>query len=143
MNCKLCQKEFERYLEGNLPESTILQVEEHLNECAPCNEEFRFLKLAENVISEEKELESDPFLVTRVMALIEQMEQKPKNYVFDRIFGKVLKPALITVTLTVAILLGIVAGSLNNPVDQLIQIPDEISYMDDAFIESLDLFLNE
>lgn len=143
MDCKLCQEEIERYLEGSLPEGTKFKVAEHLKECAKCNGEFMFLKLADKVICEEKELESDPFLVTRVMALIENVEQKPGYYVFSRIFGKALKPALITVTLTVALLLGIVAGSLNNPVDQLIQIPDELSYMDDAFIESLEFYLNE
>lgn len=143
MNCKLYQKEFEKYLEGSLPESTRLQVAEHLEECTACHEEFRLLELAENLINEEKKLESNPFISTRVMARIEEIERRPKESVFDNLFGKVFKPVLITVTLTAALLLGIVAGSLNNKADQSVQIPEEISYMDDVFIESLDLYLTE
>lgn len=143
MNCKYYQKEFEKYLEGSLPEGTRLQVSGHIKGCTACNKELRLLELAEKIINEEKRLESNPFLSTRVMAIIDEMEQKPKNPVFDNLFGKVFKPVLITVTLTAALLLGIFAGSLNSPVDQSVQIPDEISYMDDAFIESLDLFLTE
>jgi len=143
MNCKYYQKEFEKYLKGSLPEGTRLQVAAHINGCTACNKELRLLELAENIINDEKRLESNPFLSTRVMAMIDEMEQKPKVPVFYNIFGKVFKPVLITVTLTAALLLGIFAGSLNSPSDQSVQIPDEISYMDDAFIESLDLFLTE
>ena len=143
MNCKYYQKEFEKYLEGSLPESTRLQVAEHLEECPACHEELRLLELAENFISEEKKLESNPFLSTRVMEWIEEIERRPKESVFDNLFGKVFKPVLITVTLTAALLLGIFAGSLNIRPDQSDLIPEEISYMDDVFIESLDLFLTE
>jgi anti-sigma factor RsiW len=143
MNCKYYQKEFEKYLEGNLPESTRLQVAEHLEECPACHEEFRLLELAENLINEEKRLESNPFISTRVMARIEEIERRPKESVFDNLFGRAIKPVLITATLTAALLLGIFAGSLNSRLDQSVQIPEEISYMDDVLIESLDLFLTE
>ena len=88
-------------------------------------------------------MESNPFLSTRVMAVIEELEQTQKDSVFSTIFGKLLKPALITVTLAASLLLGIASGSLIRPVGYSEQIPEEIAYLNDSYIESLEFFAEE
>jgi len=64
---------------GELPEDIRIQVENHLGICRDCAESYRLNKLAFNVILEEKEIESNPFLVTRIMAGIEELDLKYKS----------------------------------------------------------------
>jgi predicted anti-sigma-YlaC factor YlaD len=141
MNCKLCQSELENYLEGNLPDGKRSLLEQHLDQCDTCSETLKLLRLADNVIDIERKSESNPFLATRIMSAIEELEQKQRKPVYYPLFGKVLKPVLITATLAIALLLGIVAGNLGRPTILSSQIPDEMIYINDANIESLALFL--
>ena len=64
MNCQLCQKESDAYREGRLPGDMKTQVEAHLRICIKCSESYQLQTLADKVINHEKELLSDPFLVT-------------------------------------------------------------------------------
>jgi predicted anti-sigma-YlaC factor YlaD len=76
MNCQLCQNEFDAYYEGRLPEGTGILVKEHLKSCSVCSESFQLLTLANEVMDAEMKVQSNPFLVTRIMSGIEEMEQK-------------------------------------------------------------------
>lgn len=143
MNCESCNIDLEDYLEGKLPADIRLQVEEHLKHCRDCAYSLTLIRMVENVIDDERKLESNPFLSTRVMAAIGEIESIKKVSVLNAIFEKLLKPALITVTLVAALLLGIAAGSLNMPYGNSEQIPDEIAYLNDSYIESLELFIAE
>ena len=143
MNCKSCNIQLEHYLTGKLDEDIRLQVEEHLAICKDCKESLNLMKIVERVISEEKKVGSNPFLSTRVMAAIEEIDQTDKDSVFSTIFGKLLKPALITVSLAASLFLGIASGSLIRPVDYSEQITEEIAYLNDSYIESLEFFAEE
>jgi predicted anti-sigma-YlaC factor YlaD len=143
MDCITCNSELERYSEGKLPDIIRLQIEEHLSGCSECKENLNLIKIADNVIDEERRIESNPFISTRVIAAIEGIENRRNNSVINTIFEKSLKPALISVSLVCALLLGIIAGSLNKPFDDSEQIPDEITYLNDSYIESLDYFIIE
>jgi len=140
MNCNSCNNQLEHYLTGKLDEDIRLQIEEHLAICKDCIESLNLLKIVESVISEEKNMESNPFLSTRVMSVIEQIEQTDKDSGISAIFGKLLKRALITFTLAASLILGIASGSLIRPVDYSEQIPEEIAYLNDSYIESLEFF---
>jgi predicted anti-sigma-YlaC factor YlaD len=138
MNCQTCQKELGFYLQGKLPEDMKVQVEEHLKECKECTEEYLLINVSERVISEEKQKESNPFLATRIMAAIDQKQESYKVPVYS----KLLKPVLISISIAVAIMLGVLEGDLYKPA-QTNKIPAELVYMDDAAIESVNMFSNQ
>jgi hypothetical protein len=52
-----------------------------------------------------------------------------------------LKPVLITISIAAALLIGIMAGNIYQPSQQQ-QIPVELTYMDDAALESVNLVAN-
>jgi predicted anti-sigma-YlaC factor YlaD len=138
MKCELCKLELEAYREGNLPGGIMKQVEEHLKNCKDCNEINNLEIISNRVIDQEKETQSNPFLAIRVMAEIELLESN--HYV--PAYKKILKPAIIMVSLTAAILLGIIAGSIYQPIVSSDEIPVEMVYMDDASLESVELLAN-
>lgn len=138
MNCELCKKELDAYLEGRLPEGIRGQVEAHLAGCPGCTESYRLLMVANMVMDEEKVLEPNPFLATRVMAGIEELEQKRVP-----VYQKVFKPGLLSVLVAAAVFIGVVTGNIYKPVKDTNKIPVELSYMNDAALESVDVFANQ
>jgi predicted anti-sigma-YlaC factor YlaD len=142
MNCNLCKQELEAYREGRLPDGIVAQVSAHLVSCKDCADIYQMEALANRVINEEKEVQSNPFLATRVMAEIETLGQ---NGVISKripVFTRVLKPVLITISIFTAILLGVLVGNIYQPSRQLSKIPIEMTYMNDAALESVSLFAN-
>jgi len=140
MNCQLCQIALDAYQEGTLPEGIRIQVETHLEECKACTESFQLVTLSNKVMDAEKELKSNPFLVTRIMAGIEELEQSHKSYQRIPAFYKILKPVMISISVAAAIFIGIVAGSTNLPAQSANKLPVEMMYMNDAALESVELF---
>jgi predicted anti-sigma-YlaC factor YlaD len=143
MNCKICQEEIDKYLEGSLPPGSRQQFEQHLEICEECSEKLRILKVADIVISEEKRVESNPFLSARIMAILEGGELKKSASIFDTVTGRIIKPALIGVVIAISVFLGVGIGNLDNSEYLFRQVPDEITYIDDAEIESLYIYLTE
>jgi anti-sigma factor RsiW len=142
MNCNLCQQEIIAYHEGRLPEGTKAQVEMHLKDCIQCNEELSLISVAEKTIVTEKTIEFNPFLSTRVMAAVEEIERKQTIPAYQR----VLKPALITLSIAIAMFVGILAGNLyqsHTLVQSNSEIPTELASLDDASLESINMFVNE
>ncbi len=143
MNCQLCQKEMDAYREGKLPEGIRIQVKAHLEGCNICAEMNQLISLAGKVMDEEKSLQSNPFLVTRIMAGIEELTPRYETYQPLSVFQKVLKSAIVTVSLATAIFLGVVAGNLYKPTSHINDLPVEMVYLNDAALESVDLLTNE
>jgi predicted anti-sigma-YlaC factor YlaD len=140
MNCQLCQKELDAYLMGKSPVGTRIQVEEHLGMCSECAESYRLVKLATDVISEEKDLKSNPFLVTKIMAGIEEAEQKHERYITIPIYQNLIKSALMTGSVAAAMFIGILVGNIYKPTPRLQSLPTELASLNDAALESVDLF---
>jgi anti-sigma factor RsiW len=140
MNCTLCKQELDAYREGRLPEGIRTQVEAHLKSCEECSAFYSIDAIANMVINEEKQVLSNPFLSTRVMAGIDNLEKKG---VPERIplYRRVLKPALLTLSIAAAVLIGIFAGNVYKPSTTL-RVPVELSYINDAKLESVDLWSN-
>lgn len=142
MNCELCKKELEAYLEGRLPEGIRVQVKAHLDSCQDCTAVYQLESLASRVISEEMAVESNPFLATRVMAEIEAIEQRQINSIHIPVYRKVLKPAIVIISVAAAIFIGVLVGNVYQPVSDSNKIPVELTYMNDAALESVDLLSN-
>ncbi|HBE42754.1 MAG TPA: hypothetical protein DDW27_16425 [Bacteroidales bacterium] len=137
MNCQLCQENLDAYREGRLPAGMMTQVESHLKTCDSCKRLSEIQILAGRVISVEKETDVDPFLVTRVMAQIERLDTES----FENIplVARILRPALITLSLSVAVLFGIMLGNLSRPAGNTGKIPLELALINDASLESVDI----
>ncbi len=140
MNCSTCQNNLVAYLEEKLPEDLRSITTDHLNICNSCSELYNEMKMAYRLIDSEKTIECNPFLVTRVMAAIENQEialgKKP-------VLQRMLQTALIAVSLSIAVLGGIEAGSLYSVSPKKNAIPDEMVFMNDAALESLSNYTTE
>lgn len=141
MNCQLCRKEIDAYREGKLPSDMMTQVESHLKTCATCAEVPKLQAIADRVMNHEKETQSDPFLSTRVMALINNNEEQ--EYRTRTVFTTLLKPVLVTVSMAAAIFSGVLMGNLSYHGSNREPIPVELALIDDATIESLNILTNE
>jgi len=139
MNCQLCQKELDAYCQGNLPGNIRTQVENHLKGCERCASAFAQTQLLNRVINEEREIQSNPFLVTRIMEGIESSSvERP---VHQPVFMKVLRPAIITTSLAAAVFAGVLLGGFANTSPD--RMPAELAMMDDMAIESVSMLSNE
>jgi len=119
----------------------MTQVGSHLEECETCSNIYRLQVVADKVINQEKELQPDPFLATRVMAGIDNLEGS--GYKPETLFSRVLKPVLLTASMAAAIFFGIILGNLSWPVKDSETIPVELALIDDAAIESVNILLND
>ena len=140
MNCQLCQKEFDAYREGILPEGARSQVEAHLGECKVCTDSFQLEGLAAKVMEEEKSMQSNPFLVTRIMANIGELEQYNESVLQVPFYQKVLRQALVVLSVAAAIFIGIVVGNFDVPAQSANKLPVEMTLMNDMALESVNLF---
>jgi predicted anti-sigma-YlaC factor YlaD len=141
MNCQSCQKEFDSYREGTLPAYMKTQVETHLKACEKCAGIYQLQTLAERVIIQEKEILSNPFLAARILTRIEDLETS--GYKTIPVFRRLIKPALITVSLAAAIVYGVIIGNIYQPLRAKETVPVELALIDDATIESVNLLSNE
>lgn len=137
MNCSLCKENLEAYREQRLPVSIRTQVENHLQNCSGCKAIYQMEVLAYKVVEEEKETQPNPFLATRVMVGIEALEMPASTRV--PVYRKIIKPALISLSLSAAVTLGVLVGSLYQPGSDHEKVPVELSYVNDALLESVDL----
>ncbi len=139
MNCQLCQTELDGYCEGRLPDNIRNQVEKHLGSCVKCAESFRMITLSNRIFKEERELQSNPLLSSRIMAEIENREKfVPEK---ETVFARVIRPALIMGSMAAAIFTGIVLGNFSGNSQNTI--PDELAMIDDSAIESIIMLTNE
>lgn len=143
MNCSTCQENMSGYLSENLSEDLMNSVQKHLEVCYTCNAVYSAQMLTDKVIESEVSVQSNPFLSTRIMSEIDKQGMEVKRNVFSTVFQKMLQPALITLSLTAAVIIGIVVGQIYLSSDVNRSIPEELVYLDDASIESLSLLVTE
>ena len=141
MNCQLCQKELDAYLGGGLSPEMKELVEVHLESCEKCARIYQVEILAGKVINKEKELQSNPLLSTRIMTRIEEFEESVNKTA--PAYERILRPAVIMISMVAAIFLGILIGNINKPVASERTLPEELALIDDVALESIDLLSNE
>jgi hypothetical protein len=138
MTCELCLKELESYCEGKLPGNTRILVKIHLDGCANCADTYRMIILSNRIISEERELKTNPFLSGRIMAEIENRESALSDD--TSIFSKTIRPVFITISMAAAIFAGVILGNFGHRQEL---VPAEFALMDDMEIESDLMLINE
>jgi predicted anti-sigma-YlaC factor YlaD len=137
MNCQLCKKESDNYREGKLSGYLKMQVEAHLHECSECSEIFRIESIAESIIDKEKAIMPASNLTDRIMDRIGKKE-KTGNIISTQLL-RVLRPALIMTSMAAAIFIGVMVGNIYKPAVTGNLRPLELSLMDDAAIESINI----
>ncbi|MBN2667239.1 MAG: zf-HC2 domain-containing protein [Bacteroidales bacterium] len=137
MNCQLCQKNLDAYHEGRLSPDIRNQVESHLKTCDSCKQIYNVLLLADRVVEMERNTDTDPFLVTRVMAGIASLETA--GHESESGFIRMLRPVLIAASMAAAVFLGVLAGNLSRPAGNTAEIPVELALINDAVLESVDV----
>jgi len=73
------------------------------------------------------------------MANIDQLEQSQGSYRAFLFYQKVLKPALIGLSVAAAIFFGVVMGNFNMQTQETTNLPVEMTYMNDVALESVDV----
>jgi predicted anti-sigma-YlaC factor YlaD len=141
MNCQLCQKESDNYREGKLSGDLKMQVEAHLHECSECSEIFRIESIAESIIDDEKAIMPAIDLTDRIMNRIGKKENTDNKISMPIL--RVLRPALIMASMAAAIFIGVMIGNIYKPAVTGNIRPLELSLMDDAAIESINILSNE
>ena len=137
MDCIICRKELEEYRQGNPGADMKATVEEHITSCIECSEYYKVLRLSELIIEREKKIEPGPYLASGIMSAIENAESGAPETRLIRI----LKPAIIAASLAAAIFAGTIIGNVYKPASGYV--PVELTLMNDAEIESVDVLLSE
>ena len=141
MNCQLCQKELDAYLEGRLSEDMRTQVDAHLKHCPECAESYRIESIANSIINKEKLINPDNYLSAKIMAKIENAEESDFRTISP--FRRILRPVLITTSLAAAIFAGVLIGNIYKPSVKELTRPLELALIDDVAIESVDILSNQ
>ena len=139
MDCKLCERELEAYLQDRLPHEERFQIEAHLRECDSCSQSLFLEKLALEAILAEKAMLPASSLSDRIMEKIQEEHARETDGVIFMI-PPVLRKIAYAASIAAALYIGIIAGNFYMADDS---IPAEMSYINDLQIESVNLFTNE
>ena len=143
MNCSTCQENMNAFLSGFFPKEIKNSFLEHLEACDACKAVYSASIITDEVIKSEVAVQSNPYLSTRIMAEIAQQDKTLKLKVFSTVFKKMFQPAMVTLTLSTAVIFGIMVGKIYLNSDVKKTVPEELVYLDDASIESLRLLVTE
>lgn len=143
MNCSLCRKKMDSYISGSLHGDVKKDVRTHLDGCRECSKLYAALHITNQVINQEKEIKSNPFLATRVMTQIESKEEITST-VGGLALTRILQPVFLTASIVLALFIGIYAGnSYQTKTTAQNMVPEELLLLNDASMESLNLILSE
>ncbi len=142
MNCQLCKKHLDAHIGGRLPEDVQSALRTHLGGCEECNSYYISMLVTGKMVEKELTAEPNPFLVTRIMAKVESL-QEAASEVRPSFTRRVLQPALVILMLAAAVFAGITAGKAFYSSVQPVGVPEELVYLNDASLESLTLFTTE
>jgi anti-sigma factor RsiW len=129
MNCRDCIERIDEYTEGKLAYDEKLSFDAHLQTCPECMEFIRLQELADRIIKEEKKIVPDFYLTGKIMAGIESLEKE-----VDPLLTRILRPALLTISLAAAIMGGVLIGKISGGMADT-RVPIELTLMNDAEME--------
>lgn len=108
-SCQIVHENLFAYSEGNLSQALKSQFDSHISGCAECAAVFSGFKSLMNTIQDQKNIEPRPFAETRILQGIE-LKLDVKHSSRFPVFAKVLQPAMISVGLIAAIVIGLFIG---------------------------------
>ncbi len=138
MNCKAIQDKIIFYLEGSLSGEETAAIRQHLGSCGKCQALSQEIESTLGWIEKQKQSKPSPFILTRVMASIENRERGKTT-----LWRGVLHPALVSVAVAAGILFGVFLGinlEQNTP-GKAVENLEASYYMDDFQHEPIESFL--
>jgi anti-sigma factor RsiW len=144
MKCKNLHNKLIFYLEGDLPQKEMEQVNFHLSGCTECASFAEDMKKTLGIFEAEKSPEVNPFFYTRLKAKMED-EAESFEKVNSPLLLRVLQPAIFSLLLLAGIYSGIKIGqraedslyAANSPEEQV------IPYLNEMEAEPIETFLME
>ncbi|HEX2922295.1 MAG TPA: zf-HC2 domain-containing protein [Bacteroidales bacterium] len=133
MNCSHCRNIIDDYLEDRLTERERSSFQEHINSCNECSELLKIQELSDRAINAEKNITPGFFLTDRIMSKIESIEDQKEPAII-----RILKPALLTVSVAAAIFAGVIIGKIPGSPSGY-KVPVELTLINDNEIEFLDV----
>jgi len=105
MECKDIRQNLFGIVENTLSPAFMAEVENHLTSCRECSEILSGFRQTTAIIEKDIAMEPDPFSGTRIL---QQLESAffPEQLSERRSYFRILQPALLTLSLIVAILIG-------------------------------------
>jgi predicted anti-sigma-YlaC factor YlaD len=145
MKCRKVEKNLIHYLEKDLPNEKYLSIRDHLDSCDHCTKLLHEVQLTLQVITHEQVKETNPFFYTRLKQRIESETGNSFIPAKEKAWKRILYPALYSVFIAFAILMGIYIGigqtgkvpEINR--EEYIQAYSQSSHiyeMDEEFIEN-------
>jgi anti-sigma factor RsiW len=139
MNCKKCIGIMKAHPGGQIPSDATETFRAHLESCPECTSLFEAIQKAYKAMDEEKMAEFNPFIATRIMAQIEELDTN-NTKVKVPVWMQVLRPVLVAASLLLAVWLGTEVGSAYKS-DKIVQSDmQELASLNDVVIESLDWY---
>jgi predicted anti-sigma-YlaC factor YlaD len=106
MNCQHIRNNLTDYLEGGLNPARQQEVSRHLETCSDCRDFSYGLKGLFDFIEQEKVVEYDPFMFTRIQAAMD----KPAAQRQPLFMARMMRPALLVIVLLLMVYTGIRIG---------------------------------
>ncbi|MEN8120158.1 MAG: hypothetical protein ABFS35_07415 [Bacteroidota bacterium] len=111
MNCKEVENNLIFFIEGNLAENKLVDIETHLNNCDNCNKLSQKLKADLSLIENDKISEPNPFLYSRISERLQEDESKKNNVIRLKTKQFYIHAAAYAAVVVLAIFLGIGLGA--------------------------------
>ncbi len=145
MKCKAIHKKLIFFIEGELPQEEMKQIENHLVGCKECAAFADDMKKTLGTIENERITETNPFFYTRVKARLEAQSRQAQKPIWETVKAKVLQPAFFTILLIAGIYAGFKIGMPGNfnTVSANYSSENIFPYLDEMESESIEQFLME
>lgn len=136
MNCKKPRTDILLYAEDLLDENERQAVELHMEECRDCREFMVYVKNSLLAAEREKNIESNPFLATRILNALETRRHKGSP------FRRWVPAFAFAILFMAAVIGGINLGKLYSRtiLSNKNELQEEVSYIDDIEQEQIENF---
>jgi predicted anti-sigma-YlaC factor YlaD len=141
MKCKNIQRNLIFYLEGDLTRERREEIKDHLGECGICRNLADNLASNLKIIENEKTLQPNSFLYTRINEKINNYHYKQNAFITYTV--KILRPAIISFFIAFGIFAGIKLGAYfkSKYINNTSELQIETYYLNDMEHESVETAL--
>lgn len=141
MNCSTVRKKMIYYADGETSSHESEKIRQHLANCMACDHLYRQLQSTLEVADHRKQLESNPYLYTRIKAQLESAQKE--NIVLNTpVYKKILRPVLMTLILIIGLYGGNRLGNFYDASQAQVTTTQSTEYyLDDLQQERLEVIL--
>lgn len=143
MNCQTVQKLYLSYIDKDLPDVDLVQVQEHLCSCPECAKKVDLLREIYQPKGKLQKIEPPPFLWQNLYLKISKQEEKKAMFSYSEKLLQFATNLGIAIVFIISITLGIYLGNSPNlnTMERITEPQDVIvsdEFENDSFINTLD-----